>query len=65
MNTYCFVKYVFDLYGVYINIYILEPTNYQNNTLERELLPKKVGSEAPDQTGSAGTAVQVHVGDVY
>lgn len=33
MNTYCFVKYIFDLYGVYINIYILESTNYQKNTL--------------------------------
>lgn len=54
MNTYCFVKYIFALYGVYINIYILEPTSYQNNTLLRELLPKKVGS--------AAVSAHVHIG---
>lgn len=53
MNTYCFVKYVFDLNGVYINIYILEPTNYQNNALEREFLPKQ-GRQPTGRGGQRG-----------
>lgn len=42
MNTYCFVKYIFDLYGVYINIYIyiLESTTikitlYKENCFQK------------------------------
>lgn len=56
MNTYCFVKYISDLYGVYINIYIFQNPQTIKKTLYKENCLKKKGNAQREQEGGAGAA---------